>query len=370
MFSLSKRLLASLAYSAQFQYPQTSKEIKLRLVETDVAARFWQLLFLLAEAQGRGVIETQGVRAAGVQKVDIEELQRKNPIFKKINCQPLIACLLDFGEPAVKNLSLQDCLFELEELGLVVNEGDYWLLTAVLKTKVKSKLKDQRYKKEQQSLLLIDKLQPLIKFARSWDWIKAIGITGSTAVKNANNEADVDLMIVAQSNRLWLARWLLLIWILLRGKKRWPWQHGQDDWCLNLFLEEDSLLLPETKRGIYFAYEACQIDWVYDEDDYKSRFYFENTWLASYLPQWYRQLTRKGPKSSSGENRPDSEFAAKNHHRKQNKFFRPAAWMKRFNLLAFKLQSQYLHNKNAIPYNNLKLKQAFLHGEDLIAGWK
>lgn len=359
MSSISKRLLAVLAYSAQFEYPLNLEEIKLRLVAADEAERFYQLLLLLADTQ----------------TTELKNLQRKNPIFSKIDYHPLIVHSLDLQNLTTQKLSLEECLIELAKLGLVENENDYWLLAAVVKNFAEkngaAQLAKRRRKRAQRSLALIEELKSLIQFAQSCCWVKAIGVTGSAAVKNAAGDADTDLMIVTQSNRLWLTRWFLLAWVLLRGKKRWAWQKGQDEWCLNLFLEEDSLLLPNSKRGIYFAYEACQVDWIYDRYDFKTRFYGENAWVADYLPRWYIRLTKNQAGLDPDSNVCSSDLALKKHQGQRKKwFFGLNSWMNWLNLLAFKLQTKHLQRKNQIPLHNLKLKQAFLHGGDLAAGWE
>lgn len=359
MSSISIRLLAVLAYSAQFEYPLSLEEIKLRLIAIDAAERFYQLLLLLADTQ----------------TTELKNLQPQSPIFSKIDYHPLIVHSSDLQDLMTQKLSLEECLIELAKLGLVEHENDYWLLAAVVKNFAEkngaAQLAKRRHKRAQRSLALIEELKPLIQFAQSCRWVKAIGVTGSAAVKNAAGDADADLMIVTQSNRLWLTRWLLLAWVLLHGKKCWPWQNGQDEWCLNLFLEEDSLLLPNSKQGIYFAYEACQIDWIYDEHDFKTKFYVENAWVADYLPQWHTRLTKIQAGLDLDGDVMGSGLARKKHQNQEKKwFFGLSSWMNWLNLLAFKLQTKHLHRKNQIPLYNLKLKQAFLHGRDLAAGWE
>lgn len=135
----------------------------------------------------------------------------------------------------------------------------------------------------------IAKLARARKYARLLQLIpgvRFIGITGSLAMSSAVPEDDIDLLIIAEENRLWLTRALVLAALMAWGVKR-PDDGGTEYpnlICANIFLSRDDLYIPD--ENLFIAHEICQMLPLLGEKTYKS-FLSANAWVTRYLPQWH-----------------------------------------------------------------------------------
>ena len=120
-----------------------------------------------------------------------------------------------------------------------------------------------------------------VNLAKKIPFIKAIVLTGSTAVDNAQKDDDLDFMIICQRNTLWLTRFLLIILTKLKDKR--PNQNNHNAWCFNLLLDESDLTIGENRRSLYEAYEILQMKFVFDRGNYEQLFLNANNWLKKYL---------------------------------------------------------------------------------------
>lgn len=126
-----------------------------------------------------------------------------------------------------------------------------------------------------------NKTAEFVQFAKKIPFIKAIVLTGSTAINNAKKNDDLDFMLICQKNTLWLSRFLLILLTKLKNKR--PDQKKDNAWCFNILLDENDLTLDENRRSLYEAYEVLQMIFVFDRDHYQENFFNANEWLKNYL---------------------------------------------------------------------------------------
>ncbi|MEX0887830.1 MAG: hypothetical protein WDZ67_00385, partial [Patescibacteria group bacterium] len=89
-------------------------------------------------------------------------------------------------------------------------------------------------------------------------WIRAVFITGALAAGNAEKEADLDFMIVTRRNRVWLTRLTVyLLFSVLGWKRPRGVEEAPDRICLNMFLAEDALAVPDEERNLFTAHEVA-----------------------------------------------------------------------------------------------------------------
>jgi len=116
--------------------------------------------------------------------------------------------------------------------------------------------------------------------------VLGIFVTGALAMNNAEEESDVDLMIITNRNSLWLTR--LLVYLILKvinSSVRKPGEiYQKDKLCLNIWLDESALSWNLQDRNIYSAHEIAQIKSIVDKGDIYQRFLQKNIWILDYWP--------------------------------------------------------------------------------------
>jgi hypothetical protein len=105
-------------------------------------------------------------------------------------------------------------------------------------------------------------------------FIRMVGLTGSLAVANCDDAADLDYMLVAAHGRVWTAR----AFALLFGRATAIFGHTL---CPNLIISEQVLEWPQ--RDLYSARELCQMVPIFGGEVY-SRLRQANAWIKALLP--------------------------------------------------------------------------------------
>ncbi len=182
------------------------------------------------------------------------------------------------------SLTLTDVEFELSKMVIarkIFVKNDFYFLKGSSKhihTRIKRKTFSQKKWIE---------VGEFVGIARHIPWIKGILVTGSLAVDNVIENDDIDFLIITQKNRLWISRILAVLIVFSKGRKR-SWNgRFSNTWCLNLWLDEESLELPVRLKNVYGAFEICQAVWAYDRGDTKRKFFNLNMWAKKILPNYY-----------------------------------------------------------------------------------
>lgn len=124
--------------------------------------------------------------------------------------------------------------------------------------------------------------------------IKMVGVTGSLAMKNADEESDIDLIVVTSSGTLWVTRIITYLLLKFSGfDLRKPRDKNEKDkLCLNMWIDECDLAID--KENIYTAHEIAQIIPLKNKDKTYERFLFENSWVSTYWPSAVKIRKIKG----------------------------------------------------------------------------
>ena len=120
--------------------------------------------------------------------------------------------------------------------------------------------------------------------------LKMVGITGALAMDNASEESDIDLLLVTKGGTLWTTRLITIFLLSVFGIKRRKYGETQekDKLCLNVWLDENSLVWDKKDRNIYTAHEICQIKPLFDRENTFEKFLFANKWAGAYWPNAVR----------------------------------------------------------------------------------
>lgn len=125
-------------------------------------------------------------------------------------------------------------------------------------------------------------------------FIKGIGITGSIAGENCQENDDLDFLIITKKNRVYWGRFFCYLLAMIKQKKRQRSQQ-KDAWCFNLFLDEDNLEIPLSKRNLYGASQLKLLKPLWEKDHSLGKLKEKNLWVNEWFndqleeKQWAKQ---------------------------------------------------------------------------------
>ncbi|MBI2326202.1 hypothetical protein HYU91_02325 [Candidatus Collierbacteria bacterium] len=249
------------------------------------------------------------------------------------------------------------------------NEGlHHWLISEKIVSKKRLARFPQKLSKRQLhdiqmhqeiSKLKIEKARRIAHFLSYFPTISLIAVTGSLAVANARVDDDLDLFIITRANALWLTRAFVIPLISIFYKRRKPFAIRdslfaiRDAVCLNLWLDESALAVPESKRSLYTAHEVLQAKPIFDRGDTYAKFIRSNEWTKKYLANAY---------CHSGLD-PES-IQIDSHFRGNDNTIRLGmiVFLRILNSFAFRLQYSYMKSK--ITRETITLHSAYFHPND------
>ncbi|WP_259068663.1 nucleotidyltransferase domain-containing protein [Mucilaginibacter sp. X4EP1] len=122
-------------------------------------------------------------------------------------------------------------------------------------------------------------------------FVRGIAISGSLSKNFADEESDVDLFIITEKNRLWVARTIMHCF-----KKLAFLVHKEHLFCMNYYIDMEGLEIPE--KNIYTAIEVgtlipLQGDVIFE------KFYAANVWTREFLPNKNMRISSAMPVKES-----------------------------------------------------------------------
>lgn len=133
-------------------------------------------------------------------------------------------------------------------------------------------------------------------------WIKMVAVTGSTAAYNSTKDSDIDMLILTSKSRVWITR-LFVVLVLKALNIYWNEKKPAGTICPNIFLSENNLAWPKSKRNVYTANEIALMFPIYYKNNAYFSFLDQNDWLLGFLPNlegsitnskaYFKQKTRK-----------------------------------------------------------------------------
>lgn len=243
MKSLKRAILATLAYADVFDYSLTEKEIRIWLISV---------------------------------------YSLESSVYSKKNISKALLHLLATGRSGL-------------------NAGYYFL-------NGREKIANLRQQREKWSREKLKKAERVAEFLKIVPWVKMVGVTGSLALLNSDKNDDIDILIVSEKNRLWLTRLLVTLLVELLGERRRPPKidsslltnyrtcdnlSTRNKICLNMFLDEDHLMVPKKEQDLYSAHEVAQMRPLWDKDNTYQKFLAANQWVKNYLPNAVKVKSQK-----------------------------------------------------------------------------
>lgn len=174
----------------------------------------------------------------------------------------------------------------------IIQRGPYHSLLSFLQQNVRQHT--DRMKASQEKLAIARRAAKVISFV---PWVKFIAVTGALAMENADESDDIDLMIVTSSNRLWFTRPLVLVLVSLFFKCRRPNLTNSTNLtnalCLNLWLDEDALAIPNNQRNLYTAHELAQMKPLVNRNETHERMMGDNRWGRKFLANCWNEMYKR-----------------------------------------------------------------------------
>ena len=191
----------------------------------------------------------------------------------------------------------------------------------------------------QKKVKIAEKVSKIISLVPT---VRMVGISGSLAMKNAERESDIDIIIITKKGRLWTTRMVVYLILKLLGLPlRNPHSLKQKDrLCLNIWLDESDLEWSKKERNFYTAHEVLQIVPLVNKKMAYERFLQENKWAFDYWP-----------------NAVDSRLI------KNNTLYTKLRNLNPIESLAYKIQHSYMKSK--ITREVVKPTRAIFHPNNL-----
>jgi hypothetical protein len=183
-------------------------------------------------------------------------------------------------------------LEKLAAVKKIVPKGEYFYLPQ------RSKLISLRQKRLHVSQAKISLAKRITRPISYIPGVNAIFLTGALAMQNADATDDIDILLVTKAGRLWITRLLVTLVLNQQGIRRKPPGKSvgnnsslknitgryQDLICPNMYLDLNTLKIPESKQNIYTAHETIQVKPLHDPHGIHHQFLAANSWVSKYLP--------------------------------------------------------------------------------------
>ncbi len=178
----------------------------------------------------------------------------------------------------INQKKLQLILKKLIEQKQIIGQKNYYCLAK------RKKVFNIRFQRKKITLQKEQQAAKFLNFVKKIPFIIGVAYTGSMAAYNADKKADLDFLIVTQRNRLWLARFLVLIFASLQHRRPKLGKKITNQWDFNLWLEEDNLEMPADRQTLYEVYELLQVRWLVDKANLANLILQQNNWLKKFVP--------------------------------------------------------------------------------------
>ena len=163
----------------------------------------------------------------------------------------------------------------------------------------REKIVPLRQKREKISQEKIQRAKEILGILKVVPFIKMAAVTGAAAAGNADEKSDIDVLIVTQKKRMWLARMLAILVLEIKRVRRRPDPPSsrrtaglqkvyKDKICLNMFVSEENLELPH--KDLFTANEFVRMKVIWEKENTYKKFVKANGWVRKYLPNWKPEL--------------------------------------------------------------------------------
>ncbi|RPI03345.1 MAG: hypothetical protein EHM64_12460 [Ignavibacteriae bacterium] len=127
-------------------------------------------------------------------------------------------------------------------------------------------------------------------FLKQIPFVRAVFVTGSLSKHVAERTSDIDFMIIAELNRLWICK------MILTGFRRIFLFNSHKYFCINLMVTEKAMHFP---RHNYFTAVEIATSIAVWNTPFFLKYQKENAWIHEYLPNWQPLMEEVAPLSNT-----------------------------------------------------------------------
>jgi hypothetical protein len=178
------------------------------------------------------------------------------------------ALYLALEYPGIPPARFEQMLRDMQAEGAIIVDGERCMLAG------RETLSTVWRRRQGQSALKAQSARRYTSLIRCLPFIRMVAITGTLAAQSAESSDDIDLFLITEPGRVWLARALTVVVVRLAAM-------FNVTLCPNYLIATDALAL--TERNLYAAHELIQMQPLYGAAWYH-RFRTCNDWTLDYLP--------------------------------------------------------------------------------------
>ena len=204
-------------------------------------------------------------------------------MMRKKSGEERLKIAMDLRKFVIK-LAKESIKTKLGQLRSIQKVGEYYVVKG---RKEIVTLRKSRIQTSKRKLQKAQRIASLLVFIPT---IFFIGVSGGVAMQNADETDDIDFFVIVKKNTVWISRLLLLVLLQFLGARRKRGEkYVSDKICLNMIIDEQTLLFSKNRQDIYTAHEIVQLVPLIDRHDTYQRFLDDNMWVKNHMVHAYRQ---------------------------------------------------------------------------------
>lgn len=186
------------------------------------------------------------------------------------------------GIPALEKPTLASRLSSLADQKIIFQFGELYSL------KNDHALIDRRIKGNKEADKHLILAQKKANFISKFPFVRAVMASGSLSKGYMDEGSDLDFFIITASNRLWIARTMLVLY------KRVFLANSHKHFCVNYFIDEKHLEIEE--KNLFTATELATVIPLYGSNQYEN-LQDVNSWLLEFFPNYTSRSVSNVPPS-------------------------------------------------------------------------
>jgi hypothetical protein len=228
----------------------------------------------------------------------------ENGLYKRRKALIETMCFFDIFDFALTRKELCDYMFykrwTLSELHEFADHEEFLIETHNhVFFRSRSLNVNVRRNKEHRARKLFEKAKKFVKYMQMLPFVRMVAICNSLSFYDAEKGSDIDLFIITEKKRLFIARTFTWIFTQLLGIRRYG-NKVAGRFCLSFMISRDQLNLHDLKleNDIYFIYWMRLMRPLIGRDTYRE-FVKANDWIHEYFEYEINQKLHLLPESKS-----------------------------------------------------------------------